>query len=168
MFPVCWCKSNTMRHDLIIFPQSLITNHGHNNQSLGNAWGGNTRELIVVARYNKGRYFADAKLTYGICGLDFGSAADGFNYGGNMYNDYYDNRPFDTGVKIGKGDKTSIVIADLQAGYLVNPATNLKVFANYMNRSFEPQAETEFVKQTTTSWFTIGIRTDVFNSYFDY
>jgi hypothetical protein len=37
-----------------------------------------------------------------------------------------------------------------------------------MYRSFEPQAETEFVKQTTTSWFTIGIRTDVFNWYFDY
>lgn len=145
-----------------------ITNYGHNNQSLGNAWGGNTRELIAVARYNKGRYFADAKLTYGIRGLDFDSATDGFNYGGNIYKDYDDNRPFDTGVKIGQGNKTSIVIADLQAGYLVNPATNLKVFANYMYRSFEPQAETEFVKQTTTSWFTIGIRTDVFNWYFDY
>jgi hypothetical protein len=104
-----------------------ITNYGHNNQSLGNAWGGNTRELIAVARYNKGRYFADAKLTYGIRGLDFDSATDGFNYGGNIYKDYDDNRPFDTGVKIGQGNKTSIVIADLQAGYLVNPATNLKV-----------------------------------------
>jgi hypothetical protein len=32
-------------------------------------------------------------------------------------------------VKVGQGNKTTIVIADLQAGYLVNPATNLKVFA---------------------------------------
>jgi hypothetical protein len=31
-------------------------------------------------------------------------------------------------VKVGQGNKTT-VIADLQAGYLVNPATNLKVFA---------------------------------------
>jgi hypothetical protein len=32
-------------------------------------------------------------------------------------------------VWFGQGNKTTILIADLQAGYLVNPATNLKVFA---------------------------------------
>lgn len=145
-----------------------ITNYGHNNQSMGNAWGGNARELIAVARYNKGRYFADAKVTVGVRGLDFDTATDSLNYGGNIYKDYDENRPFNTGVKIGQGNKTNIIIADLQAGYLVNPATNLKVFANYMYRSFEPQVETAFVKQNNTSWFTIGIRTDVFNWYFDY
>lgn len=145
-----------------------ITNYGHNNQSMGNAWGGNTRELIAAARYHKGRYFADAKLTYGIKGFDFDNETDSFNYGGNSYKDYDENRPFDTGVKIGQGNKTSIVIADLQAGYLVNPATNLKVFANYMYRSFDPKTETATIKNTTTSWFTVGIRSDIFNFYFDY
>lgn len=145
-----------------------ITNYGHNNQSMGNAWGGNTRELIAAARYHKGRYFADAKLTYGIKGFDFDTETDSFNYGGNSYKDYDENRPFDTGVKIGQGNKTSIVIADLQAGYLVNPATNLKFFANYMYRSFDPKTETATIKNTTTSWFTVGIRSDIFNWYFDY
>lgn len=145
-----------------------LTNYGHNNQSMGHAWGGNTRELIAAARYHKGRYFADAKLTYGIRGLDFNTATDSLNYGGNIYRDYDENRAFDKNVKIGQGNKTTIVIADLQAGYLVNPATNLKVFANYMYRSFDPKTETDFVKQTTTSWFTVGIRTDIFNFYFDY
>ena len=145
-----------------------LTNYGHNNQSMGHAWGGNARELIAVARYHKGRYFADAKLTYGIRGLDFDTATDNFNYGGNIYKDYDENRPFDKGVKIGQGNKTSIIIADLQAGYLVNPATNLKVFANYMYRSFDPETETAAVKQSNTSWFTVGIRTDIFNWYFDY
>lgn len=145
-----------------------ITNYGHSNQSLGHAWGANTRELIAVARYNKGRYFADAKLTYGIRGFDFNTATDSLNYGGNIYKDYDENRPFDKGVKIGQGNKTSILIADLQAGYLVNPATNLKFFANYMYRSFKPQTETEMVKQTNMSWFTVGIRSDIFNWYFDY
>lgn len=145
-----------------------ITNYGHNNQSLGHAWGANTRELIAVARYNKGRYFADAKLTYGIRGFDFDTATDSLNYGGNIYKDYDLNRPFDKGVKIGQGNKTSIVIADLQAGYLVNPATNLKFFVNYMYRSFNPKTETEFVKRSDMSWFNVGIRSDVFNWYFDY
>jgi hypothetical protein len=145
-----------------------ITNYGHNNQSMGNAWGGNARELIAIARYNKGRYFADAKLTYGIRGLDFDTATDSLNYGGNIYKDYDENRPFNKGVRIGQGNKTSIVIADLQAGYLVNPATNLKVFANYMYRSFKPEVQTDVIKSTTTNWFTIGIRSDLFNWYFDY
>ena len=145
-----------------------LTNYGHNNQSMGHAWGGNTREFIASARYHKGRYFADAKLTYGIRGLDFDTATDNFNYGGNIYKDYDENRPFDKGVTIGQGNKTSIVIADLQAGYLVNPATNLKFFANYMYRSFNPTTETALVKQSNTSWFTVGIRTDIFNFYFDY
>jgi hypothetical protein len=30
------------------------------------------------------------------------------------------------------------LIADLQAGYLVNPATNLKVFGSYIYRNFDP------------------------------
>lgn len=145
-----------------------ITNYGHNNQSLGNAWGGNTRELIAAARYHKGRYFADVKLTYGIKGFDFDTDTDSFNYGGNIYKDYDVDRPFNTGVKIGQGNKTSIVIADLQAGYLVNPATNLKFFANYMYRSFDPTTETLTMKNSTTSWFTVGIRSDIFNFYFDY
>ena len=145
-----------------------LTNYGHNNQSMGHAWGGNTRELIAIARYNKGRYYADAKLTYGIRGLDFDTADDSFNYGGNIYKDYDENRPFDKGVEVGQGNKTSIMIADFQAGYLVNPATNLRFFANYMYRDFSPETETALVKNTSTSWFTIGIRSDIFNMYFDY
>jgi hypothetical protein len=39
-----------------------ITNYGHNNQSIGHQWGGNFKEFIAIARYHKGRYFADAKI----------------------------------------------------------------------------------------------------------
>ena len=145
-----------------------ITNYGHNNQSIGHQWGGNFREVIAIARYNKGRYFADAKLTYGIRGLDFDTAEDGFNYGGNIYKNYEENRPFDTGVTIGQGNKTNIIIADFNAGYLINPATNLKFFANYLYRSFNPETETATVFQSNTSWFSIGVRSDIFNLYFDY
>src|SRR5690606_28858697 len=101
-----------------------LTNYGHNNQSLGHQWGGNFRELIAIARYHKGRYFADAKITYGKRGIDFDTAEDSFNYGGNIYKDYELDRPFDIGVETGQGNTTNIFIADLQAGYVVNPMTN--------------------------------------------
>ncbi|WP_236023874.1 capsule assembly Wzi family protein [Flavobacterium flabelliforme] len=145
-----------------------ITNYGHNNQSLGHQWGGNFNELLAIARYHKGRYFADAKFTIGTRGLDFDSAEDGFNYGGNIYKDYDEQRPLDSGVKVGQGNKTAIFIADIQGGYLVNPATNLKLFGSYIYRSFDPNTNTAVNFTESTNWFSIGLRADIFNWYFDY
>lgn len=145
-----------------------LTNYGHNNQNIGHQWGGNFEELIGIAHYHKGRYFADAKLTYGKRGLDFDTATDAYNYGSNIYLGYNDNRPFDTGVKIGQGNKTTIMIADLQAGYLVNPSTNLKFFGSLIYRNFNPTAETLTTFKEKTTWFSVGLRADVFNWYYDY
>lgn len=145
-----------------------LTNYGHNNQSLGHQWGGNFREFIAIARYHKGRYFADAKLTLGVRGLDFDTATDGLNYGANIYKNYDENRPFDKGVEIGQGNKTNVMIADLQAGYLINPATNLKLFGSLIYRSFSPETDTATVFKQDTTWFSIGLRADIFNWYFDY
>ena len=145
-----------------------ITNYGHNNQSLGHNWGGNFKEVVAIARYFKGRYFADAKITFGQRGLDFDTTEDSFNYGGNIYLDYDLNRPFDTGVEIGQGNKTTIFIADLQAGYLINPSTNMKLFGSLIYRSFDPTAETVNTFKENTTWFSLGLRCDIFNWYFDY
>ena len=147
---------------------SPLTNYGHNNQSMGHQWGGNFEELVAIARYYKGRYFADAKFTYGKRGLDFNSATDNNNYGSNIYLGYNDQRPFDNGVKIGQGNKTTVMIADLQAGYLVNPATNMKVFGSLIYRNFNPMMDTSTAFKENTTWFSVGLRCDVFNMYFDY
>jgi len=145
-----------------------ITNYGHNNQSIGHPWGGNFEELLVIARYHKGRLYADAKITFGTKGLDFDTTADSYNYGGNIYKDYDVNRPYDSGVTVGQGNKTSIFITDLQAGYLVNPMTNLKLFGSFIYRNFNPNQNTAIVFNESTTWFSLGIRSDVFNWYFDY
>ena len=145
-----------------------ITNYGHNNQSIGHQWGGNFKEFIAIARYHKGRYFADAKITAGTRGLDFDTTEDSFNYGGNIYKDYDEKRPFDSGVKVGQGNKTAVFIADIQGGYLVNPTTNLKLFGSYIYRSFDPTVNTATTFNQSTNWFTVGLRSDIFNWYFDY
>jgi len=145
-----------------------ITNYGHNNQSLGHQWGGNFKEVITIARYHKGRYFADAKITYGQRGLDFNDGTDNFNYGSNIYLSYNENRPYDSGVNIGQGDKTNIFIADLQAGYLINPSTNMKLFGSFIYRNFSPETETPALIKESTTWLSIGLRCDIFNWYFDY
>ena len=145
-----------------------LTNYGHSNQSMGHQWGGNFKEFVAIARYYKGRYFADAKFTYGTRGLDFDTLEDGFNYGGNIYKSYDEKRLYDSGVEVGQGNKTTIVIADFQAGYLVNPASNLKLFGSFIYRNFDPTKETLATFKETTSWFSLGIRADLFNWYFDY
>jgi hypothetical protein len=147
---------------------SPITNYGHNNQNLGHQWGGNFKEFIAIARYHKGRYFADAKITMGTRGLDFDMAENSFNYGGDIYKDYDENRPFDSGVKVGQGNRTSLFITDIQGGYLVNPTTNLKIYGSYIYRSFDPTKNTATTFNQSTNWFTLGLRADVFNWYFDY
>ncbi|WP_264519749.1 capsule assembly Wzi family protein [Flavobacterium sp. N1994] len=145
-----------------------ITNYGHNNQSLGHQWGGNFKEFIAIARYHNGRYFADAKFTVGKRGLDFNNGTDNYNYGSNIYLSYNDNRPYDTGVVIGQGNTTSIFIADMQAGYLINPATNLKLYGSLIYRNFNPATETATAIKESTTWVSIGLRCDIFNWYFDY
>ncbi|MGO4772114.1 gliding motility protein RemB [Flavobacterium sp. W22_SRS_FK3] len=147
---------------------AILTNYAHNNQSLGHQWGGSFEELVAIGRYHKGRYFTDAKFTIGKRGFDFDTAEDGFNYGGNIYKSYDDNRPFDSGVKVGQGNKTNIFIADIQGGYLINPMTNLKLFGSIIYRNFDPLQNTTTTFKQSTSWFTLGLRSDVFNWYFDY
>ena len=145
-----------------------LTNYAHNNQSMGHQWGGNFREFVAIARYYKGRWFADAKLTVGKRGFDFDTESDSFNYGGNIYKNYNEDRPYDTGVTIAQGNATTIFIADLQAGYLVNPTSNLKLFGNLIYRDFNPLQNTATASKNATTWFSVGIRADLFNWYFDY
>jgi hypothetical protein len=147
---------------------AAITNYAHNNQSMGHQWGGNFEELVAIGRYHTGRYFADAKFTVGKRGLDFDTATDSFNYGGNIYKSYDEKRPYDTGVKVGQGNTTNVFIADIQTGYLINPMTNLKFFGSFIYRNFDPTQETATTFKQSTTWFTIGLRSDIFNWYFDY
>lgn len=145
-----------------------LTNYAHNNQSMGHAWGGNFRELLAIARYFNGRYFGEAKLIYGERGFDFNTTNDTSNYGGNIYLSYEDNRPFDTGVSVAQGNTANVLIADIQFGYLVNPSSNLKLFGSFLYRNFEPKITTETTMKSNTTWFSVGVRSDLFNWYFDY
>jgi len=141
----------------------LLLNYGHNNQSMAHLWGANFREFIGIAHYNYKRWYGMAKLIYGQRGLDKG---DGVSYGGDIFVSY-DLRPSDNGISLLQGNKANVFIADIQAGYLVNPSTNLKAFVNITQRSFSKEISTTPYEENTT-WFNIGLRTDLFNNYSDY
>jgi len=140
-----------------------VLNYGHFNQPIAHLWGSNFSELIGIARYKKDRWFGNAKLTIGTKGFD----QDGLNYGGDIYSSN-DDRIADTGIDFLQGNKTNIFIADLQAGYIINPATNLQLFGGFTYRNFDPTTETTNFSKESTTWFSFGLRTDVFNWYFDF
>ncbi|MEM9680799.1 MAG: gliding motility protein RemB, partial [Bacteroidota bacterium] len=143
---------------------SIVLNYAHNNQSMAHLWGANFREFVLIGRYNYERWFADAKIIIGERGFDFNTDEDSFNYGGNIYRTEND-RVGDTNITIGQGNNTTVFHGELYAGYIINPVTNLKLFANISYRNFDPTTVTAATLDSNTVWFNIGLRTDLFNWY---
>ena len=145
--------------------ENSTLNYAHFNQPIGHLWGSNFWEAVGIAQYRKDRWFTNAKLVFGKKGFDFENNPTSF--GGDIYASN-DNRTGDTGVELLQGNETSIFIADLQAGYIVNPATNLRFFAGLTLRNFDPTSQSTNFSKDNTSWFTVGLKTDLFNWYFDF
>ncbi|MEO9075657.1 MAG: gliding motility protein RemB [Gelidibacter sp.] len=146
---------------------TIVNNYAHSNQPMAHLWGANFREFIVIGHYNYQRWYADAKFIFGTRGFDFNDGTDNYSYGGDVYRNY-NERPFDTGVKIGQGNKTKTFNGELQGGYVINPVSHLKIFTNISFRNFNPEAITATTFQNSTVWFNLGVKTDLFNWYFDY
>ncbi|KJD32451.1 gliding motility protein RemB [Tamlana nanhaiensis] len=146
---------------------TIATNYGHNNQSMAHLWSANFSELVLMGYYFHNRWYANAKFIFGKRGFDYNTDTDNFSYGGDIYRNYND-RPINTGVKVGQGIATNSFYGNLQAGYVVNPSSNLKLFTDITVRNFNPDATTETVYKSNTVWFNFGLRTDLFNWYFDY
>lgn len=146
---------------------TVVLNYGHNNQSMAHPWGANFQELVGIARYKLKRYYGHLKLIYGRRGIDFNTPFDHASYGGDIYRNEED-RPFETGVVIGQGNTTHSFFAQTEVGYIVNPATNLKLFASIIYRNFNPTVNTDHVFDNNTLWLNFGLRTDLFNWYYDF
>lgn len=147
---------------------TIILNYGHMNQNMTHTLGANFSEFIGIARYESGRVFADAKAVVATRGFDFNTADDNLNYGGNIYRSEYEDRPWETGNEIGQGNKTQFFHGEFQLGYLINPANNFKIYGSVIYRNFDPMVETSKVFENSTTWLNFGIRTDLFNWYYDF
>ena len=146
---------------------SIVLNYGHNNQSLAHQWGSNFREFIAIARYRKDRIYGSAKVIIGKRGFDFNNTFEPVAYGGDIYTSEK-QRPYEYGVKIGQGNSTISVYSELEGGYIINPVTNLKIFGSVIYRDFDPSQNTSTTFNNNTVWLNFGLRTDIFNWYFDY
>ena len=154
-----WTRPYTFSHG------EVELNSGHFNQPISHLWGGNFWEAIAIARYNKDRWFASAKFIIGEKGFDYDRSS--VSYGGDIYRSYND-RYADYNNKVGQGNTTNIFIGDLQAGYVLNPVTNLQIFGGFTYRSFDPSQAISSNPMKNTTWISLGLKSDLFNWYFDF
>lgn len=146
---------------------SVTLNYGHNNQSMAHTLGANFSEFIGIARYHYGRFYGNAKIVLAKRGFEFNTADDQRFYGSDIYGTE-DARVGDNGNTLAQGNTTDFFHGELEAGYLINPATNLKLYGSLIVRDFKPQVNTEVVFENNTTWVNFGIRTDLFNWYYDF
>jgi len=146
---------------------TITLNYGHNNQSMAHTLGANFSEFIALARYQNGRLFGDLKFVIAKRGFEFNTEEDSFFYGGNIYGTE-DDRPSNDGNDLAQGNTADFFHAEFTAGYLINPATNLKIYAGLIYRDLSPKVDTPTVFKEQTTWLNFGIRTDLFNWYYDF
>jgi hypothetical protein len=135
-----------------------INNYGHYNQAIAHPYGANFWESVNFIKYNYKRFFLSYQFIYSIYGDD----PPGMNYGKDIYLSY-NTRVQDYNNYIGQGMKTRLLYNDISASYLINPAYNLNFTIGYLNRNLNSDAGSN-----TTSYFYMGLKTSLRNTYYDF
>src|SRR5690606_21781929 len=117
---------------------TVVLNYGHNNQSMAHTLGANFSEFIAIARYQKGRIYGDAKFIVAKRSFEVYTQEDSSIYGSNNYGNE-DDRIATDGNEVGQGNTTDFFHAEVQAGYVINPTTNLKIYGSFIFRNFDPK-----------------------------
>ncbi|WP_228547185.1 capsule assembly Wzi family protein [Nonlabens antarcticus] len=145
---------------------TVVLNYGNSNQALAHPWGASFYEAILIGRYTQDRWYGIAKAIIGERGFDILANGDNAYYGGNIYRTE-DDRIADNGNMVAQGNNAPFFYGELEAGYLINPASNLKVYGQFIYRNISPEVDNAVVQEATTTWFNFGIRTDIMNWSFD-
>jgi len=141
-----------------------IANYSHNYQALAHPWGANFNETVFEVQYRKNRIYAHNTLSMGQKGFDYPN--DDIAHGGDI-NHYYDRTDGITSYPKLNGNLGKILIDQFEAGYIVNPATNLKLFGGFIYRKTSIDQEIKTVKNETTKYIYFGVKTHLWNDHFD-
>ncbi len=134
-------------------------NYAHYNQPLAHPLGANFSEFLVILNYKWKKFVIDGK----IISLKYGDNIDGdpASYGNDVYDNYRD-RPYDFGVEMYQGNLTTVNIKIFNISYIVNQKTNLKINLGVTLRDFKNEDE-----ELQTQFINFGIKSDLFNHYYD-
>lgn len=143
--------------------REVLTNYAHYGQPLAHPWGSNFHEGIVQLIYTHKRWEAEMRFHYGIMGLD----AAGEDWGMDVYKTYND-RQQDLGNTIAQGQTSTYTYLRVRGAWVVNPMSGLKVEAGMNLRNLKQDVSTTPFSGGEFSYFFVGLRTEFFNSYYDF
>ncbi len=146
------------------YAHNTMANYGHDYQALAHPWGANFEEALLEMQYRKDRWYAHNITSVGQKGFDFPN--DSVAYGGNIYN-YIKTEDRASDKYTLQGNLGKIIYNNFEAGYILNPATNLKLFTGFIYRKTQIDVEIPEVKNETSTYVFFGIRTHLWNSHFD-
>ncbi|MEP6512744.1 MAG: hypothetical protein ABJA79_02660 [Parafilimonas sp.] len=137
---------------------NISLNYTHYYQSLTDPFGANFHEFISLFNYENRRWYGMLENLITIRGENPGLP---YNNGEDLFGGETDVPRF--GSKTLQGIKTKYFFNRLSAGYLINPANRLSLQADiiYRKRSSTQVDESEF-------YFSIGIKTNIYNLYHDF
>lgn len=140
----------------------VMQNYTHYNQSLAHPLGANFRESVSFLSYRYKRFFTEYEFQFAKVGID--SSANSY-VGHNLFSSDYliPNFPDSYGNFVGQGLLTTIQFHQLRFDFLINPNNNLNIELMLIHRVSSNALQTE-----TTNFVSLGIKTNLFNQYFDF
>lgn len=138
--------------------RDVMGSYSHHRAALAHPLGANFWEMVGIARYTYKRWNFDAKVSYAEVGYD----TSGTNWGQNVFLPYTTyQREYQN--EVGQGLKTKLIWASLNISFLINPTNRMNLFLNVASRSaIQPN------KTDNTILIQGGIRTNLFNRYYDF
>lgn len=135
------------------------SNYGHNYEALAHPYGANFREFLAIVNYRKNRVNFNTKILYIKGGQE---AIDSVSVGTDIFKENGD-RAEDEGYSIGAGVKYDQFVLDSKLSFIINYNYLLMFDIGYRGRMEMLE------KQESTNHFVyFGLRTSLFNSYYDY
>ena len=135
-------------------------NYAHYNQPLAHPLGANFSELLLLINYRWKNFIIDGKIIFSKYGDNING--DPASYGNDVYDNYTD-RPYNFGVEMYQGNLTTVNIKNFNIAYIVNPKTNLKINLGVTLRNFKNEDG-----ELQTQFINFGIKSDLFNHYYDF
>lgn len=135
------------------------SNYGHNYESLAHPYGANFREFLGIVNYRHKRINFNLKLLYIKGGQE---SVDSVSVGTDIFKENTD-RAEDLGYEIGSGLSYDQFVVDSKFSFILNYNYLLMLDLGYRGR-----LEILESKETTNHFVYFGLRTSLFNSYYDY
>ncbi len=140
-----------------------MVNYTHDYESLAHPFGANFKETLFELQYRYKRIYAQSILTYAKKGFDFD---DTYHYGGDLNNYIYPTDKSNEHYTL-QGNLGKLFQNKIEAGYILNPAIQLKIFGGAIYRKTEIDQETSLIKNETSKYIYFGIKTHLWNERTD-